>query len=142
MVNAGVSLLKAAEAKATAYINAAREGASRRDCARPPARPYTAVLTLHPPPPAPHPLSADRKALMRKAQADARREIDEYRAAREAKLHAVVPEAAALEAKVARVTAETDRKIAALDAEYAANKEKVLQLAMQVVMNVKNPFAA
>ena len=39
------------------------------------------------------------------------------------------------------MTAETDRKIAALDAEYAANKEKVLQLAMQVVMNVKNPFA-
>lgn len=77
---------------------------------------------------------------MKRAQADAKREIDEYRAAREAKLRAALPEAQALEAKVARVTAETDRKIAALEAEYNANKEKVLQLVMQVVMNTENPF--
>lgn len=33
------------------------------------------------------------------------------------------------------MTAETDRKIAALEAEYSGNKEKVLQLVMQVVMS-------
>jgi hypothetical protein len=71
-------------------------------------RPPRASTHHVPTPPAHHPRPrADRKTLLRKAQADARREIDEYRAAREAKLRAVQPEAAALEAKVARVTAET-----------------------------------
>ena len=69
-----------------------------------------------------------------------KREVDEYRATREASLRAAVPEAQALELKVARVTAETDRRIASLEAEYTANKEKVLQLVMQVVMNTENPF--
>ena len=71
---------------------------------------------------------------MRQAAADAKREMDEYRAMREARLKTAQPEAQALDAKVHRVTAETDRAIAALEAEYSGNKEKVLQLVMQVVM--------
>ena len=71
---------------------------------------------------------------MRQAQADAKREVEEYRALREAKLKTAQPEAQALEAKVKSVTMETDRAIAALEAEYQGNKEKVLQLVMQVVM--------
>lgn len=94
------------------------------------------------PSPSPSPLpSPDRKTLLKRAQADVKREVDEYRAAREVSLRAPVPEAQALELKVARVTADTDRRIAALEAEYSANKEKVLQLVMQVVMNTENPFS-
>lgn len=60
-------------------------------------------------------LAAERKARLKQAQAEAKREIDEYRALREAKLRTAQPEAQALDQKVLRVTAETDRKIAGLE---------------------------
>ena len=60
---------------------------------------------------------------------------------RDAKLRTVQPEAEALSNKVARLAGETDRKIANLEAEYQRNKEPVLQLLMQVVMNIENPYA-
>ena len=58
-----------------------------------------------------------------------------------ARLRTVQPEAEALAAKVARLAGETDRKIAALEAEYQRNKEPVLQLLMQIVMSIDNPHA-
>ena len=85
---------------------------------------------------------AERKSKLRQAQGDAKREIDEFKAQREARLRTVQPEAEALSAKVARLAGETDRKIAALEAEYQRNKEPVLQLIMQVVMSIDNPHAA
>ena len=85
---------------------------------------------------------AERKSKLRQAQGDAKREIEEFRAQREARLRTVQPEAEALAAKVARLAGDTDRKIAALEAEYQRNKEPVLQLLMQVVMSIDNPHAA
>ena len=85
-------------------------------------------------------LSAERKSKLRQAQGEAKREVDEYRAARDAKLRSVQPEAEALQQKVARLAAETDRKIHNLEAEYQRNKEPVLQLINQVVMNIDNPY--
>ena len=79
---------------------------------------------------------------MRQAQSEAKREVDEYRAVREAKLRSVQPEAEALAGKVARLAGETDRKIANLDAEFQRNKEPCLQLLMQLVMSIENPHAA
>jgi hypothetical protein len=87
------------------------------------------------------PFTAERKSKLRQAQGDAKREIDEFRAQREARLRTVQPEAEALAAKVARLAGETDRKIAALEAEYQRNKEPVLQLLMQIVMSIDNPHA-
>ena len=87
------------------------------------------------------PFAAERKSKLRQAQGDAKREIDEFRAQREARLRTVQPEAEALAAKVARLAGETDRKIAALEAEYQRNKEPVLQLLMQIVMSIDNPHA-
>ena len=86
--------------------------------------------------------AAERKSKLRQAQGDAKREIDEFKASREARLRTVQPEAEALAAKVARLAGETDRKIASLEAEYQRNKEPVLQLIMQVVMSIDNPHAA
>ena len=94
-------------------------------------------LFPRPPPSSP----AERKSKLRQAQGDAKREIDEFRAQREARLRTVQPEAEALAAKVARLAGETDRKIAALEAEYQRNKEPVLQLLMQIVMSIDNPHA-
>ena len=94
-------------------------------------------LFPRPPPSSP----AERKSKLRQAQGDAKREIDEFKAQREARLRTVQPEAEALSAKVARLAGETDRKIAALEAEYQRNKEPVLQLIMQVVMSIDNPHA-
>lgn len=69
---------------------------------------------------------------MREAQAEVKREVEAYRALREAKLRAPQPEGAALDAKVARVTAEVDRAIAGLETEYTANRETVVKLLLQV----------
>lgn len=109
MVRGDIAQLKAAEARATTLISAARD---------------------------------ERKAKLRQALTETKKEIDEYRAQREVKLRATNPEAQALDARVARVTAETDRSIAALEAEYGRNKEAVLKLLMEVTMNVSNPHAA
>jgi hypothetical protein len=46
---------------------------------------------------------------LREAQTEVKREIEAYRAEREARLRTQQPEAAALELKVARATADTDR---------------------------------
>ena len=51
----------------------------------------------------------ERKLKLREAQAEVKREIEAYRAEREARLRTQQPEAAALDAKVARATADTDR---------------------------------
>ena len=51
----------------------------------------------------------ERKLKLREAQAEVKREIEAYRAEREARLRTQQPEAAALDAKVARATGETDR---------------------------------
>jgi len=117
-----------------------------RSCARARARPLPSFSRL--PLANPHaylshaPIYAERKSKLRQAQGDAKREIDEFKAQREARLRTVQPEAEALSAKVARLAGETDRKIAALEAEYQRNKEPVLQLIMQVVMSIDNPHAA
>ena len=72
----------------------------------------------HPPPPppppptptpAPAPLPPERKLRLREAQAEVKREIDAYRAEREARLRTQQPEAAALDVKVLRVTSDMDR---------------------------------
>jgi hypothetical protein len=84
-------------------------------------------LTTLPPLPA-----AERKSKLREAQAEAKREIDALRAEREARLRAPQPGAAALEAKVAKVTAEVERSIAGLAEEYKDNKEKILTLILKV----------
>lgn len=84
-------------------------------------------LTTLPPLPA-----AERKSKLREAQAEAKREIDALRAEREARLRAPQPGAAALEAKVAKVTAEVERSSAGLAEEYKDNKEKILTLILKV----------
>jgi V-type H+-transporting ATPase subunit G len=84
----------------------------------------------------------ERKAKIRTAQGEAKKEVEEYKAQRESKLRTVQPEAEALAAKVQRLAADTDRKIASLTAEYERNKEPVLQMLMQVVMNIENPYGA
>ena len=76
--------------------------------------------------------AAERKSKLREAQAEAKREIDALRAEREARLRAPQPGAAALEAKVAKVTAEVERSIAGLAEEYKDNKEKILTLILKV----------
>ena len=90
----------------------------------------------------PHPVRAERKSKLRQAQGDAKKEIDEFKAQREARLRTVQPEAEALAAKVARLASETDRKISALEAEYQRNKEIALQMLMEIVMSINNPNAA
>jgi len=84
----------------------------------------------------------ERKTKIRTAQGEAKKEVEEYKAQRESKLRTVQPEAEALAVKVQRLSEETDRKIAALTAEYERNKEPVLQMLMQVVMNIENPYGA
>ena len=88
------------------------------------------------------PVRAERKSKLRQAQGDAKKEIDEFKAQREARLRTVQPEAEALAAKVARLASETDRKISALEAEYQRNKEIALQMLMEIVMSINNPNAA
>ena len=83
---------------------------------------------------------SERKSKIRTAQGEAKREVEEYKAQRESKLRTVQPEAEALATKVQRLAADTDRKIASLTAEYERNKEPVLQMLMQVVMNIENPY--
>ena len=90
----------------------------------------------------PLPVRAERKSKLRQAQGDAKKEIDEFKAQREARLRTVQPEAEALAAKVARLASETDRKISALEAEYQRNKEIALQMLMEIVMSINNPNAA
>ena len=77
---------------------------------------------------------------MRSAQTEARKEIDEYRAMREAKLRTVQPEAKALEEKTRQITSETDRSIKLLEDEYHKNKDIVTGMLLQVVLNIDNPF--
>jgi Vacuolar (H+)-ATPase G subunit len=77
---------------------------------------------------------------LRSAQTEARKEIDEYRAQREAKLRTVQPEAQALEEKTRRITSETDRSIKLLEEEYQKNKDIVTGMLLQVVLNIDNPF--
>ena len=50
-------------------------------------------------------------------------------------------QALALDQNVVRVTEQTDKTIAALSAEYGKNKEQVIQMLMQVVMQIENPFS-
>jgi len=88
------------------------------------------------------PPKTERKTKIRTAQGEAKKEVEEYKAQRESKLRTVQPEAEALAVKVQRLSEETDRKIAALTAEYERNKEPVLQMLMQVVMNIENPYGA
>jgi hypothetical protein len=83
---------------------------------------------------------SERKSKIRTAQGEAKKEVEEYKAQRESKLRTVQPEAEALATKVQRLAADTDRKIASLTAEYERNKEPVLQMLMQVVMNIENPY--
>ena len=90
----------------------------------------------------PLPSKTERKTKIRTAQGEAKKEVEEYKAQRESKLRTVQPEAEALAVKVQRLSEETDRKIAALTAEYERNKEPVLQMLMQVVMNIENPYGA
>ena len=51
-------------------------------------------------------------------------------------------QSAALVDKVRRVTAETDARLASLDAEYARNRDVVIGVLLQVVLSIENPFAA
>jgi len=91
---------------------------------------FLVLKTLLPPPKNYN--NTERKLKMREAQADVKREIEAYRAMREAKLRAPQPEAAALDARISRVTAEVDRAISGLEAEYASNRETVMKVLLQV----------
>ena len=81
---------------------------------------------------------------MRAAAAEAAAEVEEYRATRTARLHShgATPEAAATAERLRRVAAETDAALAALDAEYARNKDLVIGMLLQIVLSVEHPFAA
>jgi hypothetical protein len=78
---------------------------------------------------------AERKTKLREAQAEVKREVEAYRAQRDARLRAPQPGAAALDAKIGRITAEVDRAIAGLEAEYQANKG----LAIETILKVRGP---
>ena len=63
--------------------------------------------------------------------------MDAYRAQREARLRAPQPAAAALDAKIGRITAEVDRAIAGLEAEYTANKGLAIETVLKVRARVR-----
>ena len=80
--------------------------------------------------------------MVKQAGVDAKKDIDEDRAAREAALLAPNAEATAMTSKITSLTAETTAKIALLDGEYAQTKDAVVGMLLQVVLNIDNPFAA
>ena len=45
-----------------------------------------------------------------------------------------------MEERVRKTTAETERKIGQLDGEYQRNKDGVISMLLQVVLNIENPF--
>jgi hypothetical protein len=91
-----------------------------------PPPPYTTALyNLFPP-------TKERKVKLREAQAEVKKEIEAYRAMREQRLRTPQAGAAALDVRVAQVTAEVDQAIAGLEAEYQANRAKLLNLLTSV----------
>lgn len=88
-----IAALKAAEAEAQSIVNAAREGGGIESKRHERHTGIIRVATTWPS----NKISiqidaAERKLKMRQAQAEAKKEIDEYRAMREAKLRSVQPE--------------------------------------------------
>jgi len=82
----------------------------------------------------------ERKAKLKQASREAQAEIEEYKREREAWLRAELPEVTSLEAEERARVAETDAEIEALKREYAANKDAVIDLALQIILNIDNPF--
>ena len=104
-------------------------GALASSCDAPSSAAKKKKLTPAPPPPR---APSERKSKLREAQAEVKREIEAYRAQREARLRAPQPGAAALDARIARVTAEVDQAIAGLEAEYQANKGLAIETILKV----------